>query len=256
VSVTGTGAVTLFQQTFVGPPPFGGTSSGVSARFSNPPAVANHCSSSVVGPCSVTVCNGGTSPGTATSFDSAGTLIVTGSRIDGGVEVGPFFEDNAYTAQWEEPAYQAGDVLTFSATGATVPAFSNRSIAAPSAITLTGPAAPTAGMRYPINRASPLVVSWTGGTTGEVAIQLSSAILPGPGVTVTSSTEVVCRAPASGQTLTVPAAALAPLNTTLGLGVYSYFSARVITRASFNAGPYATTLSIENIAVGSGATFQ
>jgi hypothetical protein len=210
----------------------------------------------VVGPCSVTVCDGGTSSGPAPSFDSAGQLMVTGSRIDGGLEVGPFFEDNSYTAQWEQAAYQAGDVLTFSATGATVPAFANQSITAPSAITLTAPAVPAAGMRYPIVRASPLVVSWTGSTTGEVVIGLSSALLPSGTMTSSTSTDVICRAPTAAQTLTVPATALAALNATAGLGTYAFFSAKVVTQASFIAGPYATTLSIESVAVAAAADFQ
>ncbi|MGH7296631.1 MAG: hypothetical protein ACRELB_16955 [Polyangiaceae bacterium] len=157
------------------------------------------------GPCLVTTCP--THPANdagPVSLVSAGALTVTGGAFgDSGIDIGP---DNlgSYLYNTTGPMFSAGDTLTVSASGATVPAFAPTSIVAPGSVTLTSPAQDSGVLTIPTTQ--DLAVAWTGGVTGaRLILDLSAAFTDG------SSASAACSWDASSGAGTIPAGALASL---------------------------------------------
>lgn len=134
------------------------------------------CARTFMGPCEVDSCTGA-----AQTNVSAGAITIGGATKP--VSLTPA-ADHTYMAQSSTTAlFGPGDMLTAVAAGADVPAFS-RSVVAPSKVTITAPAQPSA-VTLTVNRASDLMVAWTGGGMGQVLV----ALLPGGA----SGTSVYCR---------------------------------------------------------------
>ena len=94
---------------------------------------------------------------------SAGTLTISGGNLGSGIAVMPD-STNAYNYTAASAMFSAGQTLTVSASGGTVPAFGPESVVAPPAPVLTAPA--SNGGSYTIPTSSDLTVTWTGGQAG------------------------------------------------------------------------------------------
>lgn len=153
-----------------------------------------------IGPCKVQQC-ATTQPQGA---QSAGTITITGATKPLSIVPGA---DKTYPQQTSMTSlYNGGEMITFAAPGADVPAFSV-TLTTPTKATITAPAKPAAGSLLPINRAQDFSVSWTGGGSGRVQVFLSGA---------GSSSSLFCKFDASAGTGKVPAAALATMTGTMG----------------------------------------
>jgi hypothetical protein len=147
------------------------------------------------GSCQYSRCPSG--PVVGTARDAGIVRVVHGS--DAPIEL---VKSKSYAqADLAATFFAAGDTLTFSATGADVPAFSDAKVVAPADLTSTLPTE--------IDRTKDLTITWTGGTTGEVGLFLSGSL-------ETESESISCSAPAAGGTLTVPKELLAKLASTSG----------------------------------------
>ncbi len=246
------GSVTLSQSVFT----VGGmdyVSGSVVAAFSTivssgPPNSGTSCTTQTVGSCTSSRCvtvDAGTpvDAGFTLTQDSAGVITIAGTKLDGGVTLVPS-ADNTYAALSATSRLSAvGDTLTVSAAGATVPAFSGKTVVTPASVTVTAPgcAASNCGS---IPRNAPLLVTWTGGTVGTVTV---SAF-----VGVGAETSIVqCSYDASAGTGTVPTAALGTLPAGMGS-----FSVSVANKTTFTAGSYDVSLAVQGSGVAGSATFQ
>jgi hypothetical protein len=131
--------------------------------------------------------------------------------------------------------FAAGNTLTVSGAGATVPAFAGKSLVAPAAITLTAPVSDAGTLA--VSTSKDLAVSWTGGTSGnKVFVDLSAFFTSG------ASATTLCSWDAAAGTGHIPAGTLAPLGTgTLqpGRGAAIWYQQ---SDAAFNAGRWAIAL--------------
>src|SRR5437762_997326 len=87
-------------------------------------------------------CSGGDDGGTGqtitTVHDSAGAVTISGTADGGTITLNPV--DGGYTSySASDKLWNPGATLTFAAAGATVPAFSAKTVVAPAEITLTAP---------------------------------------------------------------------------------------------------------------------
>jgi hypothetical protein len=179
----------------------------VAAFGATPLGPAPGCSYAVTdaGPCLVTTCPAQAPSDAGTvSLVTAGALTVTGGAFgDAGVEIGPD-SLGSYLYNTTGPMFAAGDTLTVTGAGATVPAFAAQTLVAPGPITLTAPMGD--GGTVDISTSNDLTVSWTGGTAGDkVYLDLSAFFTSG------ASASALCNWDSAAGTGTVPAAALAPL---------------------------------------------
>jgi hypothetical protein len=99
--------------------------------------------------------------------------------------------------------WQGGETLQAHGAGAQVPTF-DITTKAPSYITITSPPFPTMGNKLTVNRAQPFTMTWTGGTSGNVWIQIAALV---NGV----DTAVSCTFPATAGTGTVATSSLSAL---------------------------------------------
>jgi hypothetical protein len=203
--------------------------SGASAFFTRAMPAGAHCSSSTVGACTVQSCapsDGGVSSG---AQDSAGTLTLTGT--DAGTLTLNF--DAGYPNVVALIALWAGgETLTASATGATVPAFSGKTVLAPNPVTVTTPAC-NLGSCGTVDRSADFTLSWTGGAATNVVATLSS--------TKSGATGTVITCTFTSSPGTVPTAALMQLGKSSD-GYLDAFSVSAINSTNFTAGSYAVTL--------------
>jgi hypothetical protein len=188
------------------------------------------------GPCLVTTCPA-QSPADAgpVSLVTAGVLTVSGGAFgDAGIDIGPDTL-GSYLYNTTGPMFAAGDTLTVSGAGATVPAFSGKSLVAPGAITLTAPVGDAGTIA--VSTSNPLTVTWTGGTSGDrVYVDLSAFFTSG------ASASTICSWDAMAGTGTIPAAALAPLSSGTqqpGRGAAIWYQQ---SDTAFNAGRWAIAL--------------
>jgi len=213
-------------------------SAAVNAFFMVAP-VNNPCTALMFGPCTLVECPldaGIASP----MLESAGAITVTGSRLDGG----SFRADLDFSADAGgysgalvlERLWNGGETFTVSATGATVPAISNRTVTAPAPVTLTSPVCTSSGCA-PIPRSQPLTVSWSGGAGTSVSIGLTSARTGDPtkilSCTFTSSPG------------TIPANALGRLNQS-DAGYTNVLTVLNTNTTTVNAGAWSTGISATN----------
>jgi hypothetical protein len=189
------------------------------------------------GACSSYSCTGSTTNPVGVS---AGTLTISGGSVGTAVTVSPDSSNN-YDYQASGTLFVAGQTLTVSATGATVPAFGPVSIVAPGLLALTAPGA-TSGA-YTIPTTSDLKVAWAGASPNAQVIF--------EGVTNSSSSYFTCVWDASLGGATVPQAMLTSLaGQTTGFLVYGQ-----LTSTSFSAGAYSISASALPYS-GGAATFQ
>jgi hypothetical protein len=191
------------------------------------------CTQRTVGSCSSTVCratDAGTpqsqDAGGSFSFDSAGLLTVSG-LVDGGTLQLALGDGGFYTRTETAQLWNAGAMIRVSASGATVPAFMSPPLAAPDSITLTAPMC-TIGQCGNVVRTMPLALSWSGGTTGDLDLNIFAT-----GGGTSGSASVRCTFAASTGTGMVPATLLGDLPA--GMGVLSLSSNRNV---NFSAGAY------------------
>ncbi|HEX3345885.1 MAG TPA: hypothetical protein VHS09_14975 [Polyangiaceae bacterium] len=183
------------------------------------------CTVTTAGACTAYTCNGST---TSPIGVSAGTLTISGGSL-GKVTVSPD-ASNEYTYEAGGTFFTAGQTLTVSASGATVPAFGPVSVVAPGLPGLVAPAAAGAGM-YTISTQGDLGVEWTGGS-GEGQLIFEAA-------TSSSSSYFTCVWPASEGKADVPQAMLAPLaGEGMGYIIYGQYTA-----TSTSAGAYSISVS-------------
>jgi hypothetical protein len=203
-AVTGDGAAfgfIEFSQVAVGGGQF------VAAFYGTPLGPAPGCSYAVTdgGPCLVTTCPSKTpTDAGGVSLVTAGDLTVTGGAFgDSGIELGPDTH-GSYLYNTVGPMFSAGDTLSVTGAGATVPAFATQTLVAPGPITITAPIGDAGVLSIPTT--ADLAVTWTGGTTGDrFFLNLSAFFTSG------ASASALCSWDATLGQGTVPASALTPL---------------------------------------------
>ncbi|MCU0701705.1 MAG: hypothetical protein MUC96_34795 [Myxococcaceae bacterium] len=229
------GTITLTQSSFMvaGMTISSGSISGSFTSVSGP-AGASPCVESTVSNCTTTVCDfamgGGADAGTTSTLDSAGMLSVAGTRVDGGVTLAPGAM-GTYSRTFMSQLWGGGETLTVAATGAAVPAFS-QTVAAPTDLNVTAPDCPLSSCPA-INKTMPLVVSWTGGGTSTVVVNVS--------VNDTAANRLgtfFCTFPASAGTGMIPASVLGVVPA--GTGVITI---QPTNTTRFMAGSYQVTLT-------------
>lgn len=156
-----------------------------------------------IGPCEVFQCTR-----TAPPAASAGAITISGASQP--ITLMPSVDKTYQTMNAPKPLFTGGELVTFAAAGADVPAFS-KSLTMPSQIMITSPTKPSSSMI--INRAQDFTVLWSGGGTGILEIGL---------VTTSSEEAVFCRFDASASTGTIPSTALQLLPA--GAGTFSMTS--------------------------------
>jgi hypothetical protein len=132
--------------------------------------------------------------GVSVSNDSAGDVTIAGTLADGGIKL--TYASGHYNAfSGSSKLWNAGDILTLSAAGSTVPAFSGKTVTAPGNITLTSPSCASFNCGT-ISRSADLSVTWTG--NGPVNAQLFTA-------SAAESVSISCTFPTSPGTVTANA---------------------------------------------------
>jgi len=160
--------------------------------------------------------------------DSAGTLTISGGSIGSAVTVMPDSSNN-YEYEATGSLFSAGQTLTVSASGATVPAFGPISVVAPALPVLSAPVA--ASGTYSIPTTADLDVAWTGASDGgEIIFE---------GAANDSTSYFTCVWSASLGKATVPQAMLTSLaGQTTGYLVFGQYAA-----TNFSAGAYSISAS-------------
>jgi hypothetical protein len=183
----------------------------------------------------------GSSASTSPPIVSAGTLTLSGGTMGTGVPVtpgdGPANPD-FYAYDGDSIQLRAGQTLTVSASGATVPAFGPASIVAPALPVLVAPAA-VSGF-YTIPTSADLVVEWTGGEAGGTF----SFVAQG----ADGTRYLECEWPASLGQGTIPRAILAPFAGTSNDGATIDYGQQVAT--SFTAGEYTISMTAQQYGTG------
>jgi hypothetical protein len=157
--------------------------------------------------------------------DSAGTLTISGGSIAASVTVTPDPSNN-YDYEAAGTLYTAGQTLTVTASGATVPACGPISVVAPGLPVLTAPAA--ASGAYTLSASADLNVAWSAGASAA-----NSQIIFEAGSNDGAS-YFMCVWSASLGNATVPQAMLTPLTgQTTGFLIYGQYAA-----TNFTAGAY------------------
>lgn len=161
-------------------------------------AGAPSCVDTPIGECVThTSCKEDTSP---VEWVSAGTVKLQGAAHVVTIAKGA----GTYQPFWDMTAslYDGGEALTFSASGATAPAFSTK-LTAPSLLHVTSPAVPSNGERMPMSRSKDFVVQWAKTGVGDVVVAL------GP---VSGYVTITCRFARDEGSGVVPKAAMAKLS--------------------------------------------
>jgi hypothetical protein len=191
------------------------------AQFLQPGADSG-CTGTTSGACTYFSCSSSTTPVGL----SAGTLVISGGSIPTSVTISPD-ADNMYSYEAQGALFTAGQTLSVSASGATVPAFGPVSLVAPGLPILVSPA--NVGGTYTIPTSVDLAVAWSGGEAG--AVMMLEGTLQG------SLNYFECEWDASAGAGVVPQAVLA--------GLAGQSSAVLIygqsTATSFTAGGYSVT---------------
>ena len=208
-----------------------------------PAGTTSPCVVTTSGSCTATRCtpvDAGTGSdagaGPTNTVDSAGVITIGGTLIDGGITLTPTGA-NYPTAIQMSRVWADGATLTAGAAGATVPAFSGKTVVTPGSITVTAPAC-TLTSCGTVNRANALPVTWTGGASGNVTVTLTTSSGGNTGI-------VVCTFAASAGTGSVPADALSKLDAV----AQGYMAIGSSNATDFTSGDYAIKLH----AVGPGA---
>jgi hypothetical protein len=172
-------------------------STAVGASFTYPSTTTStaSCTTTTVGDCEVTSCSGG-GTGTTPPGAAAGTVTVSGGSKTVTLQtsaLGPVSE-STNALYWN-----GGQLLSVSATGATVGAF-NATLVVPQQIVVTHPYLPATGS-VAISRTGGLTLDWSGGQAGQAVFVLAAG-------SASSSTSAICRYPASQTHAVLPAQVL------------------------------------------------
>jgi hypothetical protein len=191
----------------------------VSARFLTAPS--NFVKVNTIGNCDVIEYR---SDGIEGEDASAGTLTIAG------ITPTLVLEPNVgnvgfYGSRTSQASVRGGDQITFTGTGAEVPAFEG-TIIAPSAITLTT-SLPAEGLT--VDDSQDLAWAWTGGGTVDVEVYIYNFV----------KGALSCRFPATDGSGTIPAAALQAVRT----GASTKYLVRSISKASVSVGDWSVDLS-------------
>jgi hypothetical protein len=195
------------------------------------------------GACAAYDAYGGSSAGSASTSPivSAGTLTLSGDPMGTGVTVtpgdGPANPD-FYAYDGDAMLFSAGQTLTVSASGATVPAFGPESIVAPALPVLVAPVAVSGFYRIPTS--ADFVVQWTGGQAGGT---FTFSAVGADGAQYLS-----CQWPASLGQGTIPRAILAPFAGTSNDGASIQYQQQVST--TFTAGEYTIRVTAQQYGTG------
>jgi hypothetical protein len=184
------------------------------------------CTVTGSGACAYYSCPGSMQPNGV----SAGTITVSGPWLTTPVAITPGGM-NFYQYTSSSPGFTAGQTLTVTASGATVPPFGPESVVAPMLTQLTSPAIPTdGGTTSVIPTGADLPITWSGGQAGATML-LEAAGGNGQDYTY-------CTWNASDGKGIVPAATLKPLSGQSGFLVYGQYNS-----TSFFAGPFSISLT-------------
>lgn len=185
--------------------------------------------------CDVSKRDAGTNPVTG---ESAGVITITGTKQSISLSVE---SDGGYTPLSKMPQlWDGGEVLSVSASGGTVPAFSDKSIVAPSILTQTAPVC-AIDTCPAFDRLTPLAVAWAGGPHGTVYVDLTT-LRPGGEVQ-----NVQCWFKASDGRGTIGTDMLANLSSTTdgGTGVLAVWNQ---SSTSFDSGAFRVQfIATENV---------
>jgi hypothetical protein len=151
-----------------------------------------------VGACAVTVYTTLATTNSPPVDESAGMITVTGGSQP--VSLVPDATGKYTSANGGIDLFTGGEMITVTAAGATVPAFT-ATLVAPAPINLTAPAQPTSGPLL-VDRTKDLVFTWMNGGVGTVMVSLAGT--GGPA-------SMSCTFPSAAGTGTIPQAALATL---------------------------------------------
>jgi hypothetical protein len=192
------------------------------------------CTRTQSGACNVVDCVSDGGIPTLPPPRSAGTLSVAGTLVDGGISVA--FLPNGYaTYPVSSRVWNGGNTLTVSAAGAAVGAFSGKTVVAPNAIVLTAPAC-SGDSCGSASKSSALNLTWTGGASSGVRVELLSAIPAGGGHSIVATCSF------TSSPATVPAAVMASLGANSD-GYASRLSVEPINTTSFSDGAFQVTLT-------------
>lgn len=161
---------------------------------------------------------------------SAGTLTVMDPWLMPPISLTPQSGNNAYQYVSSSPGFTAGQTLTVSSSGDTVPAFGPVSVVAPELALLDEPPLDTDGGTTVIPTSSDLVVAWRAGEPGATMVFEAASNNSGSYTTCTWNG-------GDGKDI-VPAALLQPF---AGQSGYVFYGQYNVT--SFSAGPYAISLT-------------
>jgi hypothetical protein len=173
---------------------------------------ADYCSTASYGSSCIVITCPISLPPDAGSSPAAGTLTLSGGRIDGGVIVDagpPLGRLGEYDWDPQGPFFYPGDgeVLGVQASGGEVPAFGEQTVVGPEELTVTAPALPTDGGVITVSTSQDFITTWTGGQAG------SRGSVEAYGFTATTSPHVFvyCEVDAASHQVTIPMGALAAL---------------------------------------------
>ncbi len=167
------------------------------AFFTHPDGIDTTTTGKTVGPCLVETIGNGNAPG-ETDF-SAGTLHLTGGVKS--IDLVPNAQKAYDPVTGSTSLWSGGEMLTVSADGKDVPAFTV-SLVAPGKLTMTAPALPQGAANLSVTRSAPFSATWTGTSSGQVVLYFDAA-------TGANAFSATCTFDASALKAEVPAAAFA-----------------------------------------------
>lgn len=169
------------------------------ARFTNGSSPAGSaCEQEPVGPCWVTTCPADGPPPAGPNPDAGVITVSVGTKT---VTLTPD-ENGAYAeASGDEALWADGQTLSATGVGEEAPAF-DLSVAVPGLVDVTAPVFPPSPEQLIVSKSADLVVGWSGGGPGSVAVYLSRT-------DETKNVVIGCVSEADAGQMTVPAAALA-----------------------------------------------
>lgn len=200
-------------------------------RASLPSGAPDPCVTKTHGQCTVQTCPSTLPepPPPATAAPSAGTVTLTAASASYAKTLNPNAGYGAYGSDLDSTVnFVGGEVVSVSATGSEIPAFSGN-LAMPTPFVLTNdlPARNSAA-NIPFDAGQDLTLDFTGGTS-DLVVQVNG--LQGSGSGATTS-HLYCFFDSAPGTLTIPAEALAPL------GAYALVQLFTLRRSTVVAGAY------------------
>ncbi len=161
---------------------------------------------------------------------SAGTITMSDPTLVPPLTVTPMGTTNFYEYSSSSAGFFAGQTITLTASGATVPPFGPENVVAPQLTQITSPPIYADGGTTVIPTGADLVVTWSGGQAGATMLLEAAS---GNGTDYT-----YCTWNGSDGKGIVPAATLKPFSGTSGYFIYGQYNT-----TSFFAGPYAISLT-------------